>query len=444
MKKCYLIFIAAFLLSPFAYAQNATDTAFHIEKFPEDGLVLDHNWTFYPKDDFNNAKPGYNAGPGITVNPALQLNQLPVVERSGIGWFRLTMQVDSSLRNKTIGMMLSLFGAAEIYLNGEKIYQFGEVSSNYKQEKTQAIFGRALSITLGNEEKQVLAVRYSHHPDNLYIKTGVGPRCLQIIFQSLNETIDRYAILVKRAYQFIGIALTIELASALLTLFFFFSFRSRKEYLYFGLYFCFNFFGVLALSDLAGVGKDVQLSANHFAFIQMMLYLFLITGSLFHLNAMYALLQKKKTRYYRFLFWYAIVAIVTLPFLPGWGSGFPDLFFPLVCFEMLPTYYKAARRNFRGAWILFISILICFLFLLALVKGNSGTDSGAVIVLSAFALLSPALGIVIFLAVDFARTSLSLKLRVVQVEALSQKTLAQERDKQEILAAQKDKLEVEV
>jgi signal transduction histidine kinase len=59
-------------------------------------------------------------------------------------------------------------------------------------------------------------------------------------------------------------------------------------------------------------------------------------------------------------------------------------------------------------------------------------------------LFTPAIGLLVFLAKDFARTSASLRMRVDEVQELSSKSLAQEREKQEILAAQKDKLENEV
>jgi C4-dicarboxylate-specific signal transduction histidine kinase len=50
----------------------------------------------------------------------------------------------------------------------------------------------------------------------------------------------------------------------------------------------------------------------------------------------------------------------------------------------------------------------------------------------------------VFLARDFANISVSLRSRIVEVEKLSDKTIAQEKEKQEILARQKEKLEKQV
>ncbi|HWJ29097.1 MAG TPA: ATP-binding protein, partial [Flavisolibacter sp.] len=101
-------------------------------------------------------------------------------------------------------------------------------------------------------------------------------------------------------------------------------------------------------------------------------------------------------------------------------------------------------RKFRGAWILFSSIALCLLFLAVLIKINIEKQPDLITTVVALIFLSSASGIVIFLAIDFARTSNSLKSRVAEVESLSHKTLEQEREKQQILANQKEQLEMEV
>ena len=61
-------------------------------------------WKFYAGDDYKYSKNDYEGAEGVAINPAMLITELPVVENAGIGWFRLTMQIDSSLRNKTIGV----------------------------------------------------------------------------------------------------------------------------------------------------------------------------------------------------------------------------------------------------------------------------------------------------------------------------------------------------
>ena len=444
MRKFWLIVIAGFLVSAIVHAQDGGDAAIQLKQFPKEGVLLDKGWTFYPGDDTSYAYYGYKGKSGVAINPCLLLDQLPEVRNSGLGWFRLKLKVDSSLRNKIIGITLSMLGAAEMYLNSELIYKFGDVSADYNLERTQAIPFQILNLKLGNEENQLLAIRYSYHKDNPYFKVGVIPYCLRIRVRSPDDNINSYGRFVKRVSFFNGIAICTEITAAVLTLFFFFSFRSRKEYLYFGIYFALQFFGTVFQSDSFGMGKDVKYSANQLFAIAFTESALFITASIFYLNGVYALFKKSRTKFYWFLVCYGFLSLAVIPFLPTWGGTFATLFFPLSCFEILPVYYHAMRIGFRGARTLFFSVLIALLLLIIFSKAIVENDFELALILLGIVLLTPALGLVIFLAGDFARTSLSLRLRIVEVEELSKKTIAQEKEKHEILAGQKDKLEIEV
>ena len=225
MKIFYSFTLFIFLLPGKIFSQGTSAKIFHLGRLNAEGILFDKEWMFYSDDNRDYGRIDYSAKNGVPVNPTLLLDQLPVVKHSGIGWFRLNLQVDSSLRNKTVGITLSMLGAAEMYLNGEQVYQFGNVSTNYREETTQAIYMSALNLKLGNNEKQVLAIRYSYHPKNMYLKVGAIPNCLQVIMYPLNENTDYFALSVKRFFLFFGILLTIEFTSALLTLFFSFLFR---------------------------------------------------------------------------------------------------------------------------------------------------------------------------------------------------------------------------
>ena len=142
MENFFPALILVSFCSVIAYSQDRADSFFHLKEFPTEGLVLNSGWTFHAEDNQAYASYNYDGKDGIPINPALLLEQLPVVRRSGIGWFRLRLQVDSSLRNKTIGITLTMLGAAEIYVNEERVYQFGNVSTNYKRGTTQALYRR--------------------------------------------------------------------------------------------------------------------------------------------------------------------------------------------------------------------------------------------------------------------------------------------------------------
>jgi two-component system NtrC family sensor kinase len=123
--------------------------------------------------------------------------------------------------------------------------------------------------------------------------------------------------------------------------------------------------------------------------------------------------------------------------------------------ELLRLTGRALRQHQRGAWIigagfavillvivgLILSAVVCALLhvsnpLQSLTQGNW--------VVSLLVYLSPALGISLFLAREFALDSQLLQVQLAEVQRLSAQTLAQEQEKQTLLAAQNETLEHQV
>jgi two-component system NtrC family sensor kinase len=123
--------------------------------------------------------------------------------------------------------------------------------------------------------------------------------------------------------------------------------------------------------------------------------------------------------------------------------------------ELLRLTGRALRQRQRGAWIigagfavillvivgLILSAVVCALLhvsnpLQSLTQGNW--------VVSLLVYLSPALGISLFLAREFALDSQLLQVQLAEVQRLSAQTLAQEQEKQTLLAAQNETLEHQV
>src|SRR4030095_5117236 len=109
-KKKLLFILIAILFAESVHSQIPGEITLKLSSIPPGGLLLKDGWTFHAVDDSNVAKYNYEASQGMSVNPTLQLDQIPVVRRSGIGWFRLKLDVDSSFQNKTIGINLSMLG----------------------------------------------------------------------------------------------------------------------------------------------------------------------------------------------------------------------------------------------------------------------------------------------------------------------------------------------
>ncbi|RFP63338.1 histidine kinase, partial [Hymenobacter lapidiphilus] len=130
--------------------------------------------------------------------------------------------------------------------------------------------------------------------------------------------------------------------------------------------------------------------------------------------------------------------------------------FILTFVELLRLTGRALRQRQRGAWMVgagFAVILLILVIILGIVAVSAllkvpnpieqlPEQFGVVILLMIY--LSPALGISLYLAREFALDSQLLQVKLTEVEKLSAQTLAQEQDRQALLAAQNETLEQQV
>src|SRR5258705_13948002 len=96
MKTSRFIYLLLMLSAGHAKAQDTAAGVFQLYKIPPEGLLLDKGWKFKAGDTTEWAKQEYNDQDWVSIDPALELHQLPQVREAGIGWFRVKFQVDSS------------------------------------------------------------------------------------------------------------------------------------------------------------------------------------------------------------------------------------------------------------------------------------------------------------------------------------------------------------
>ena len=81
----------------------------------------------------------------------------------GIGWFRVKLRIDSSLRNTSVAVFFRNNGAAEIYFDGKKHYSVGTVGRTAAEQRDERLMSTPLYFWLDSSAEHVLAVRYSNH-----------------------------------------------------------------------------------------------------------------------------------------------------------------------------------------------------------------------------------------------------------------------------------------
>ncbi len=438
MKIYSALIVLFFLTSGEILSQPTPPIIFHLDSLPAKGILLDKGWKLHPGDDPQWANPVYDDTEWQPINPMLPLYRLPEIKQPGIGWFRLRLQIDSSLQNKTVAIVLTFGGAAEIYLDGKLIYRFGKVSVNYNEEQTCLFFNRPFSLKLGDHSIQTLAIRYSLNPQNRYINSGQPS--MEVVLKDINRAFVDY-INVQGGYQNRrSLQLSIYLPLGLLLFFLFLAFRLQREYLYFGIFCLCMFFGMLIYSIALRPSVTVTFSNT----LLLATDIFYISGAMFFLNGTYILHKQKKSWIYFVLLLYGLLIVPAHLYINSWGYLFTAFYFPLVVLYFLRLNIKASRGGRQGAWILvimgilFFMIIICGIFLL--IAGNRQLSDW----FYAIAFIIPSIGLSLFISGEFARTGFSLQQRVKEVENLSQKTILQEKEKRQILTSQNETLEKKV
>src|SRR5215210_1706606 len=126
MKNLCSIFLLFFLFTNKCLPQDAT---IFLDKLSSDGILLDKGWKFQVGDDPAYANAHHDDKGWKTINPALDIYDLPEIPKSGIVWFRLRLLINASL-DRQLALIIQQSGASEIYLDGQLIHRFGVISSN--------------------------------------------------------------------------------------------------------------------------------------------------------------------------------------------------------------------------------------------------------------------------------------------------------------------------
>ncbi len=157
MNKIFLPLL--FFLGLDAYGQSL-DVATLDTSLNRQWIRLANNWRFQKGDNAAWAEPGFDdaSWPLMTGNNLNLPDLNPLTKKGEIAWFRKRVKADNNLLD---ALVLNIYqtGASEIYLDGKLIHKLGEVSSNPDEVVFYNPNGELLALPLQTKE-QVLAIRF--------------------------------------------------------------------------------------------------------------------------------------------------------------------------------------------------------------------------------------------------------------------------------------------
>jgi two-component system NtrC family sensor kinase len=438
MKKTILVF--CFLIPFIGFSTSKSDSVFNINKISDSGVILNEGWKFHAGDQADWAKLNIDDSNWDHIDPSKDIYFLPQVRKAGTGWFRLRLNVDPSLFNKTLGMVVYQTGASDIYLNGKLIYHLGHVVSG-AQNGSLRFYDQQLSLRLDTNRIQEIAVRFSCSKNDLIINYLTPNYCLKLVLTNINDLLGIFMAETNSYLMKDIILISLYIFLGVMSFFLYFSYRIQRAYLIFGFY-CFISIIQALLRIPTYAIKPISLSIASMCFL--LSHIVSLIAIVLLLAGLYKLYGQKKSIFFYFIIFYSISTLPAFIFLYQWSNIYAVAVGLFVCIDAAIINVRAINRGFSNAWVLFTTFLIFFVMFVSFMLIAAGGNINLGLNIAALSLLVIPFGLSIFFANEFASTGRDLQTRIVEVEKLSEKTIVQEQEKQQILATQNETLEKQV
>ena len=438
MKNIICLLLSIFIFITNCSSQDSVSNVLDINKLPAEGITLDKGWKFILGDNPNYANSNYDDSKWQPIDPTKDIYDLPELQK-GFVWFRLKIKIDHEVAQQPLSLYIEQRGASEIYINGKLNYHFGIVSAN--PEKIIAYNpARPFLFPSNHDSVFSIAVRYTLQPGILYTtNTLVNNPAFYFVLNNLDRSItfqtDGVKMWTANAVFRIGVFFILFI----LHLAFYLYHPSQKANLYFSLF---------ALCVIFTDSNQIpEINTVKYLFYNRNLVLdFLILSNFFLLTAVYSLSNQQRGVVYKVLLALVVLGIYLSAVTYRLGDTV-SIFITtnLINLEITRIAFAAVSRKQRGAKIIAAGAIGCLVsWSILLLSYPLGYNDTSVISLFTYgnltymvAFLSVPIATSIYLGLDFAFTSVSLKHKLAEVERLSN-------EKRQILSAQNETLEQQV
>lgn len=424
----------------------------HIVNLTKDSVtkVLYEGWYYHEGDNPQWALLGVDDTKWDVTNISLGLDSIGNrLNFNGIGWFRLHLHVDSSLVNEQLALSIEQAGASEIYIDGKLLVRYGEIGNSddsclyFNPQSKPATF----AFTTAGEH--LIAIRYAkfnaretvEEYDNAIV--GIVP-----VISTATRSIDRYkeSLLTSGA---IFLSIFAFFAALVFVHFLLWLYhRKDKANLYFSV-FSATLSSVFLAQYIIVTASNPQLAVwRGVVFMILAILVFLSLSGLSN-----ELFSNKKLRFY-ILAAICLASIVFVSIKPAASTTFIGVIIMYVTVECFVLTIRAMYKRMPGAWIVGAGIFCFTLFILVVVTlgllgggfyANFNTVSGVLAAISMLAaLFAIPISMSVYLGWGYSKMNANLNKQLVQVQQLSEKTIAQEQEKKRLLETQYERLEEEV
>ena len=434
-KRIFLMLSWFVLFGLFCNAQDFEDRGYWSELMRCNHLPVDSLWLFHPGKDLP-AMDSNKVGWEIANTELLQNKNGQPLAMQGAGWYQKSFTVPIGFKSKSILLHIGQFGASEIFLDGKLIQRYGVIGSSVENEKIY-VPRQPVIVSLDSQAYHTLLVHYSNFHVNSpgYANQHVGFRVWVSPpeFETQTDLGNATSLSVS-----IGIIFIFSIY-----FFFVWLFYPKRLASLFTMLLLLNF--CVALSSVYLLLTQTEWeplvrASNIGAIASVWLNFFLLL-------VLYALYYKGNMPRRTWL----VIAGMAICMFAVYNPHFAVLLgivSILVYVEIVRIFILGVTNKATGFWILIIGFLIqqagFFLIVLDVFHWFTVYTPQLLLVQMIFPQLGIPLTYSLHLAWEFRSANHGLRLQLIHVNELSQKSLEQEQEKQQLLATQNETLEQQV
>jgi serine phosphatase RsbU (regulator of sigma subunit) len=428
------------------------------------GLVLNFNggdvsYNPFPKkikfrsgDDIHWSKKDLNDSDWVLIEPELKMTKKESEIFKGIAWFRIHFSIDKKYLQNALSIKLEHYGASEVYLDGDSLHFVGNVSADPALEETEMPKVPVL-FSLTDTLEHVIAVRYSNHRYLQNFNSLKEPQAgITFLFQADATQPFLYVISGERVTFWFVVLFVFFLTLALVHLLLFAFYPKMRENLYYAL-FVLLFAGIMMAPYclFETTSPPVYLRIKYYYVLLILLFMSSVGTCLYSLF--------RPSHWKKMMLIQGVLSLVSLiafytEILVSFNGTLIFSSALFMCIEAVRTVIYAIRKKMLGSSIIGAGVMTFFLFIFILIVDavvigdlsfDFDEDVGQYIFILVFmCIISIPLSMSIYLAYVFAFTNRNLEEKLVEVEELSARSIAQEKEKQQILSDQNVTLEKQV